>query len=326
MGVGQVFDGEERFGFLDAARGQRGRTLFFVDDVIVILIQGVVIFLGVCFLDADRLELAGERIGAAVQVGRFLALAGNNQRGTRFIDQDGVHFVDDCKMVPALHLVFLINDHVVAQIVKAEFVVRAVGDVGGIGGAALVVGHVVADQADREPQEAMDFSHPFGVTLGKVFVDGDDVHTFAGQGVEVGGQDGRQGFTFTGLHFGDTALVQDDTAGDLCGEGTLADDTRSGFAADGESVGQNGVGAFYGDTVFEDLCLCAQLVVAHGLIGGPERERFIEKGFVSFQFFLAIVTKKFFEKIHDDSPFFLIGYLELFIFGLLYHTIPVKKR
>ena len=57
-------------------------------------------------------------------------LAGNNQRGTRFVDEDGVHLVDDGEIVPALHFVFLIDDHVVAQVVEAELVVRTIGNVG----------------------------------------------------------------------------------------------------------------------------------------------------------------------------------------------------
>ena len=80
----------------------------------------------------------------------------------------------------------------------------------GIGGPALLVGHAVDDQAHRQAQKAVDLAHPLAVALGQVVVDGDDVHALAGQGVEVGGQGGHQGFAFTGLHFGDAPLMEHD--------------------------------------------------------------------------------------------------------------------
>ena len=54
---------------------------------------------------------------------------------------------------------------------NAELVVRAVGDIGSIGGAALVRLEIVDDQADREAEEAIDLPHPFRVALGQIVVD-----------------------------------------------------------------------------------------------------------------------------------------------------------
>ena len=84
------------------------------------------------------------RLTRVVLVGRFLAGAGNDQRGAGFVDQDGIDFVDDGEVVPALHAIVQVELHVVAQVVEAEFVVGAVGDVGSIGFAALL------DRPDRE--------------------------------------------------------------------------------------------------------------------------------------------------------------------------------
>jgi hypothetical protein len=39
-------------------------------------------------------------IDLVVQVGVVLGLAGDDQRGTRFVDQDRVHFVDDGEVQP----------------------------------------------------------------------------------------------------------------------------------------------------------------------------------------------------------------------------------
>ena len=89
--------------------------------------------------------------------------------------------------------------HVVAQIVEAELVVRAVGDVGGVGCGALAVVEAVHDDADGEAEEAVDLAHPLRVAAGEVVVDGDDVHALAGERVEVGRQGRDERLAFAGL-------------------------------------------------------------------------------------------------------------------------------
>ena len=92
------------------------------------------------------------------------------------------------------------DDHVVAQVVEAELVVGAVGDVGGVGllavtgrrlRQALVFGDsqsgskrkalVVLDAADGQAEGVVDLAHPLGVALGQVVVDGNDVDARAGE-------------------------------------------------------------------------------------------------------------------------------------------------
>ena len=75
-----------------------------------------------------------------VELGAFLGRTGNDQRRARFVDQDRVDFVDDREGEPALHAVFDAEREVVAQVVEAELVVGAVGDVGAVGRALLVGG------------------------------------------------------------------------------------------------------------------------------------------------------------------------------------------
>ena len=83
----------------------------------------------------------------------------------------------------ALHLVFLVNHHVVAQIVKTEFVVCPVSNIGVIRFFALVVFKVMYNQADAQAEKTVNLAHPFGVAAGKVVVDGNNVHAFAGKRV-----------------------------------------------------------------------------------------------------------------------------------------------
>ena len=139
----------------------------------------------------------------------------------------------------ALHAILDFELHVVAQVVEAEFVVGAVGDVGAIGGAAFVVGEVVDDDADGEAEELVDLAHPLGVALGQVVVDGDHVDAVAGERVEIAGEGGDERFAFAGLHFGDLALVQHHAADELHVEVAHLHGAPAGFADYGEGFGQD---------------------------------------------------------------------------------------
>ena len=83
------------------------------------------------------------------------------------------------KAWPRCTMLAVVERHVVAQVVEAHLVVGAVGDVGGVGRAALVAREVVDDQAHAQAQEAVHLAHPLAVALGQVVVHGDDVHALA---------------------------------------------------------------------------------------------------------------------------------------------------
>ena len=133
------------------------------------------------------------------------------------------------------HVVF----HVVAQIVEAEFVVRAIGDVGGIGRAALFVIESVNDDAYAQAEETVDLPHPFRVAAGEIIVDGDDMHALGRERVEINGERGDQGLAFAGLHLGDLAFVQDHAADQLHVEVALADGPLGGLTHGGEGRDQD---------------------------------------------------------------------------------------
>ena len=83
----------------------------------------------------------------------------------------------------ALYSVFFVNLHIVAQIVKAEFVVGSVGNVRLI--CFLTVGRldIVDYQTHGKPQPAVYLAHLFRVTFCKVIVDGNNMNAFPGQRV-----------------------------------------------------------------------------------------------------------------------------------------------
>ena len=114
-----------------------------------------------------------------------------------------------------LDLLLQRRGHVVAQVVEPELGVGAVRDVGGVGGALLLVRLHVLQHADGEAERLVDRPHPVGVAAGQVVVDRDDVDALAGQRVEDDGGGGGQRLALAGLHLGDRAVVQDHAADHL---------------------------------------------------------------------------------------------------------------
>ena len=146
--------------------------------------------------------------------------AADDQRGARFVNEDGVHLVHNGEIMPALHLFLAAHGHaVVAQVIEAEFRVGAVSDVAVV----LLAAHggrlVAQNAADGQAQELVNRAHPFAVARRQIIVDGDDMHAPAGQGVEINRHGGDQGLAFAGGHFRDLALVQGDAAHQLHVEG-----------------------------------------------------------------------------------------------------------
>ncbi len=208
-------------------------------------------------------------VDSDVQLGRKLGRAGNNQRRPRFVDKDRVDFVDDGEIERPLHHLLQRILHIVAQIIKAEFVVRAVCDIGGIGIAALLIRQIRNDATGAQAHETVDLSHPVGVALGEVIIDGNHMHALAGQGIQVNGQGGDQGFTFTGLHLGDIAIMQDQPADQLDIIMTLAKDAFGGFPGYGKGLVEHAVERLaIRKSLTEKACLALQLCIAHGLEPG----------------------------------------------------------
>ena len=185
------------------------------------------------------LQLGNDLVDLVILVGGFLAGAADDERRARFVDQDGVHLVDDAEVVPALHALAQVELHVVAQVVEPELVVRTVCTITRVCGAALLVVEVVHDHADGQAEEVVDFSHPLRVALGQVVIDGDHVDAAPGQRVQVDRQGGDQGFAFAGLHLGNRARVQHHAADQLHVEVTHVERAPAGLAHHGEGLGQN---------------------------------------------------------------------------------------
>ena len=199
------------------------RALLLVDLVVDVALQ-------------PRATISGE---LGVPLGRLVGRAGDDQRRPGLVDQDRVHLVDDREVVAALDQLVLRPRHVVAQVVEAELVVGAVGDVARRTARGARPGVIAARMhADRQAEEAVHAAHQLGLVLGQVVVDRDDVHALAGERVEVGRRGGDQRLALTGLHLGDVAQVQRGAAHDLDVEVPLAERALGGLADRGERLGQ----------------------------------------------------------------------------------------
>ncbi len=299
LGVGDVADAEDGFDLLPTLVGDGDGARLFVDDVIAG--PG----LGLERLDQlAQFQLGNNGIGDGVFVGGLIGRAGDDERGAGFVDEDRIDLVDDAVVVAALHGLAEFELHVVAQIVEAELVVRAVGDVRSIGFAALAVVEVMHDDADCETEEAIDLAHPFSIALGEIVVHRYDVDAVAGERVQIAGKCGDEGLAFAGLHLGDLAGVQCHAADHLNVEVAHADDAATGLTNDREGFGQKLIErgllgsddlfgirqAFdgFGDAGFEFKSFGLQLGVGEGFCGlietvdlSKHREHALDGAFVA---------------------------------------------
>ena len=247
--VVHVLDPEELLHLGDAFLGRRHGLLFEVDEVVAAL------FCALIARDEARHE-AGEQ---EVLIGGLFGLAADDERRPGFVDEDVVDLVHNREVTLLLDPLIQFHDHVVAEVVETELVVRAVRDVGGVRlrpraraevdeplvgcGVARFedVRRVVGDDADRHAQETVDGPHPLGVAAGQIVVDGHDVDTAAGQGVEYGGERRDEGLALAGPHLSHAALVQHDATEHLDVEVAHAERPLHCLSAGREYLGQDGV-------------------------------------------------------------------------------------
>lgn len=96
--------------------------------------------------------------------------------------------------------------------------------------------------------------------------------------VQICGKSGNKRFTFTGLHFGYPALVQDYTAYYLYAEMLHPENSPRSLAANGISVRQNIVQRFpFSKPAFKYLSLGNKFFIAHRLVFAFKSKNFISR-------------------------------------------------
>ena len=129
---------EQFLGVLVAIFRQQHRMRFFIDKKVT----GRLFLL---LLDQQWRHF----IHPVIDFGSIFGLSRDDQRRARFVDQYRIDLVNDRKVQAALVTIRHRHRHVVAKIVKAEFVVGAVGNVGRVGGVLVCMRHLREDYADR---------------------------------------------------------------------------------------------------------------------------------------------------------------------------------
>ena len=300
FGIGKVFHGKEAFSLGNTVFGKGSTFGFFIHDVIriQILIENLVIG----FLDLMKLHGADQIIGTGIKLGGGLPFTGNDQRGTCFINQDTIHLVHDGKGLAALHHIFLIKDHIVAQVVKAQLVIGGIGNIGKIGAGLFFFRHIPQNQPNGKTKEIVDLSHPFRISLGKILVYRNDMNAFARQCVKVGRQGRHQGFTLTGLHFRNAALMKDYTADQLNAVMTGTQHTIARFSDNGKGFGQNIIQRLaVCQTFLKGICHSAKLCGRHCAEARGKGLYFIHNTGDLFYGTFGISTEHFFNQTHRFS-------------------------
>ena len=194
----QIADAQRLFRFGDTRLCRRNLLLLFIDGVILALFH------------------VGDDTGYnLVQIGRLLTGTGNNQRGTGFVNQDGVHFVHDTVIELPLYHLILVYHHIITEVIKAELIVGAVCDICLIRSLPFREIKIMNNQTDRQPQKIINTAHINTVSTGQVIVDGNHMDTVTGQCVQIHRQCCHKGLAFAGTHLRNLSPVQHHAANQL---------------------------------------------------------------------------------------------------------------
>src|SRR6266700_4280626 len=91
IGIRDVANAKQFLNLIPALIGDGNGFVFFVDSVVAgpdFLVDGFLNF-------RAALDIGNDAVDAVILVGGLLAGAGNNERGTRLGDEDGIDYVDD---------------------------------------------------------------------------------------------------------------------------------------------------------------------------------------------------------------------------------------
>ena len=161
-------------------------------------------------------------------------MARNNKRCAGLVNKDGVHLINDGVVQPALHTVGYFRDHVVAQIIEAELVIRAVGNVAGVSRLLSVMVKLREVHAGGETESGIKPPHPLRIAGCKVVVHGHHMNALAFKRIQVGRKGCHQCLSLTGAHLRDLALVQNHATHQLDIKMAHTQHTAAGLAADGK--------------------------------------------------------------------------------------------
>ncbi len=122
-------------------------------------------------------------------------------------------------------------------------------------------------QPGCKPHEFINPAHLVASIAGKIFIHRDDMHTPAGQRVQVCRQYRNVGLPLSGFHLGNPALMQDYAAEQLNIKKPLAEHPHGSLASRGKGFGQKVIPRLAGgQPALENLGHPPQFGIAHGLV------------------------------------------------------------
>ena len=130
----------------------------------------------------------------------------------------------------------------------------------------------------------------------------------ARQGIEIGRQNGHQGFAFAGFHLGDAALMQHNAADELHRIGPQTDDPVGSLPDGREGLRQQiiqSLAFFQPGPEFRGFAL--QLLFRHLLILGFQRQNGIHHGLDFLQFTLGTGSEQLCDQSHWSFSFHVPG-------------------
>ena len=115
-------------------------------------------------------------------------------------------------MMATLHHASELKFQIIAQIIKAKFIIGAIGNITGISGASFIIIKPAFDTANAKAKEFINLTHPASITACQIIIHSDHMNAFACQRVQENRQGGNKCFTFPCLHLCDLSIMQNNAA------------------------------------------------------------------------------------------------------------------
>ena len=288
----EVIDTKQFLCVSDTLLCQDNCSVFLIDDKITAILLHFPFFIFLFRL----CQLFGNLIRFMVIIKRSVCRTGDNQRCSRFINQNRIHFIDDNEVVRTLYFFTQVILHVVTKIVEPELIVRSVGNICIVLCFPLgIILNVIGNHTDAVPEKFVDASHIFGIPFGKIVVDGDKVHTLAGHRIEGNRQRCDERLTFTGFHLCNFTFMKYHTAHHLHIEVTHSGSPFTRFTRNGKRVVKHIIECFF--TLFDRFPECCkgtfQFIIAHLLIFWLQCIDILDSFEVLFDHFIIFRAKHF---------------------------------
>ena len=161
----------------------------FLSVVNTVFGQNYIFIFLVNFIVNIFLKLRSNFCHKLIKFSGFFESSAYYKRGSCFVYQNRVDFVDNRIVIRSLNEHIQTSRHIVTQVIKPKFVIGTVCNIAVISSlfSVEIIGCTTAgkDYTYRKPKKLVNFPHPFTVTFCKVIVHGDYVYTFACKSIQI---------------------------------------------------------------------------------------------------------------------------------------------